>query len=113
MTVSASDLTKWVGAPTTDSAIVEDCLATAISSVNTHIYGPLLPGPLPEHPANVPADIYDRAILEVGAELYHRKNAPNGISQFADLSGNPTRVARDAMTPAYPLLRPYLGGGFA
>lgn len=62
---------------------------------------------------HVPADVAGRAVLEVGAELYHRKNTKNGISQFASPDGSAVRVARDPLTPAYPILRPFIGGGFA
>lgn len=48
---------------------------------------------------------------EVASELFHRKNAPNGISQFADGRGNPVRVARDPMVAAYKTLAPYVGLG--
>lgn len=62
--------------------------------------------------AEVPEAVRGRAILEVGAELYHRRQAPNGISQFADLDGGQgVRVARNPMVAAYPLLVPYVGGG--
>lgn len=63
--------------------------------------------------AVVPEVVLTRAIVEVASELYHRKNAPNGISQFATPEGNPIRVARDPMVAARPLLAPYVGGGFA
>lgn len=59
---------------------------------------------------DVPGPIAKRAILEVGAELYHRKSAPNGIRSYADgFDGNSAiRVARDALVAARPLLAPYL-----
>ena len=57
--------------------------------------------------------VQERAVLEVGSELFHRRNAPNGVAQFAALDGAPIRVARDPMVAARPLLSPYLGGGFA
>ncbi|WP_165215281.1 hypothetical protein [Schaalia sp. ZJ1691] len=65
--------------------------------------------------AIVPDEIKRRAILEVAAELFHRKSAPNGIKNFADgLDGTTAiRVARDALVAARPLLAPYLPLGFA
>lgn len=55
-----------------------------------------------------------RAIVEVGAELYHRKNTKNAVAQFATPDGGtPVRIARDPMAAAYPLLRQLTGGGFA
>ena len=61
----------------------------------------------------VPDTIRDRAILEAVSELYHRRNAPSGISQFATPDGAPVRVARDPLVGVYPILRPYVGLGFA
>ena len=61
----------------------------------------------------VPDTIRDRAILEAGSELYHRRNAPSGISQFATPDGAPVRVARDPLVGVYPILRPYIGLGIA
>ena len=60
--------------------------------------------------ATVPVDILERATIEVAAELYHRRSAPNGIKNFADgFDGTAAiRVARDAMVAARPLLAPYL-----
>lgn len=57
-----------------------------------------------------PVEILDRAALEVAAELYHRRGAPNGIKQFADGFDGATaiRVARDPMVAARPLLDPYM-----
>ena len=63
----------------------------------------------------IPTEIVDRATLEVAADLYHRRNAPNGIKNFADGfdGAGAIRVARDALVAARPLLAPYLPLGFA
>lgn len=61
--------------------------------------------------SEVPADVLQGVTIEVSAELFHRRSAPNGISQFADASGNPVRVARDPMVAAYRELAPYVGLG--
>lgn len=61
----------------------------------------------------VPVEIIDRAVIEVGSELFHRRAAPNGISQFAALDGQPVRVARDPMNAARAILAPFLPLGFA
>ena len=60
--------------------------------------------------ATIPDDVRARAVLEVAAELYHRRSAPNGIKNFADgFDGTAAiRVARDALVAARPLLAPYL-----
>jgi hypothetical protein len=58
----------------------------------------------------IPQEVHDRAVMEVAAELYHRRSAPNGIKSFADGLDGATaiRVARDALVAARPLLTPYL-----
>ena len=61
----------------------------------------------------IPAGVKRRACLEVASELYHRRNAPNGVAQFAALDGAPVRVARDPMLGAYPILNRFVPGGFA
>ena len=63
----------------------------------------------------LPEEIEFRAIIEVGAELYHRKNAKNAVTQFATADTiAPVRIARDPMIAARPLLAPWSKeGGFA
>jgi hypothetical protein len=61
----------------------------------------------------VPDVVIDRAVLVVAAEMFQQRSAPNGVTQFADMDGVGIRVARDPMLGAYPILRPYVGGGFA
>jgi hypothetical protein len=61
----------------------------------------------------VPAEIRDRAIIEAGSELFHKRQAPNGISQFADAAGTPMRVAKDPMNVARVILQPFLPLAFA
>lgn len=56
----------------------------------------------------VPQELFDQAVLMVASELFHRRNAPNGITQFADLGGGAIRVGKDPMSPAYNLLLPYV-----
>ena len=97
-----TDLKSYVGAPDTDDAFVETCFDDASSMVSVFIGN-----------AYVPRNVIDRATLEVGSELYHRRSAPNGIAQFSTFDGTPIRVARDPMIGAYPLLTRYVGLGVA
>lgn len=60
-----------------------------------------------------PTEILDRATIEAASELYHRRQAPNGISQFATPDGSPIRIARDPMNTARAILTPFLPLGFA
>lgn len=62
---------------------------------------------------DVPAAVRSRAIIEAGSELFHRMQAPSGITQFAGLDGTPMRMARDPMVGARAILAPFLPLGFA
>jgi hypothetical protein len=97
------DLKAYVGAPASDDAFVADCWTEASALVAKFV-----------GTATVNADVLNRAKIECGSELYHRRSAPNGIAQFATLDGGSSvRVARDPMIAAYPLLVPYVGQGIA
>jgi hypothetical protein len=97
------DLKAYVGAPASDDAFVADCWTEASALVAKFV-----------GTATVNADILNRAKIECGSELYHRRSAPNGVAQFATLDGgSAVRVARDPMIAAYPILVPYVGQGLA
>lgn len=101
--MSAENLSEYVGASSTDADFVAECWATATSLIARHV-----------GIAEVPAGIIARATLEVGSELFHRRQAPNGIAQFATPDGGAAiRVARDPMVGARPLLAPFLPLGIA
>lgn len=100
--MDATDLQTYVNAAGGDTEFIEQCWAQAVTLVAGYVGLSV-----------VPADVQDRATLEVGAELFHRKSTKNGVAQFATPDGNPVRVARDPMVAAYPLLGRYVGGGFA
>lgn len=62
----------------------------------------------------VPLVIRNRAVIEVGADLYYRRSSRNGLTQFTTPDAQVTqRVNRDPLVPARPLLSPFLPGGFA
>lgn len=92
------DLKAFVGSGSPDDSYVQDCWNTATDLVNTFIGVNV-----------VPATVSNRAILMCGSELFHARQAPNGIAQFSDFNGaTPIRIARDPMTPAYSLLSAYM-----
>ena len=94
-------LIEYVGADASQTDFVESCVDAAVGLVSQFVGS-----------SDVPAGVLERAILEVGSEMFHRRNAPNGVAQFA-VDGSAIRVARDPMVGAYPLLARYVGGGFA
>jgi hypothetical protein len=88
------DLKTYVGAKDGSDAYVIACYEDATALVEAFIGTSV-----------VPASAKDRAILETGSELFHRKNAPNGLAQFQGFDGAaPVRIARDPMVGAYPIL---------
>lgn len=102
--MDADDLGEYVKASDEDSAFVKECWDSAVALVTNRI------GP---NTALVPTSIRDSAYLAVGAEFFHKRQAPNGIAQFAALDGAPVRVARDPMVAGNAILDPFLPMGFA
>lgn len=104
MSVTAADLLTYVNGSASDTTFAEGCLAEAVELVSLYVGD-----------AVVPESIRDRAVKEVGSELFHRRQAPNGIAQFATPDAAPLRVARDPMVGAYPILNrvPGVGVGLA
>lgn len=51
----------------------------------------------------------DGLVLEVGHELFKRRDSPSGSSQYADYStGQPVAGPRDPLTPVWPMLRRFV-----
>lgn len=83
------------------SAYLAQCLAEAGGMVGNHIGG-----------SDVPEYAHYRAVLEVAAELYYRRQARGGISMYTNTETPvPVRLARDPMKAAYDILAPHLPGG--
>jgi hypothetical protein len=94
-------LLDFVGGNQSDLDFVERCLAQAMMLVNAYCIR-----------TEIPEEILDNAYLQVGSELFHRRNAPSGIAQFSSLDGtSPVRVAKDPMTSVYPLLNRWVVNG--
>jgi hypothetical protein len=91
------DLKGYVGAIEADDAFVQECWDTAEDLIASYIRS-----------TKIPAQVLKRCYLEVGSELYHRRNAPMGISQYASYDGAPIRIARDPLIGVYPLLNRYM-----
>lgn len=100
MAVTLEQAKQYVnpGSTTTqDDAYIQDCLDEATDMVTAFTAD-----------QTIPTVAFDRAVKEVLSELYHRRNAPNGIAQFSQYDGGPIRVARDPMVGAYPILSRYM-----
>ena len=95
------ELKAYVGAGTPDDDFVDSCWHEAIALVDAYVGD-----------ATVDADVLNRAYLECGSELYHRRSAPNGVAQFATLDGGSAiRVARDPLVGVYPLVARWMPAG--
>lgn len=103
-------LATYVKSTPTDATYVDDCAAQA-EAVVAEALRTSTPGV--ERPC--PADLRNRAVLEVGAELFARRGLRNGIATFGvgDDGLQPVRVSRDPMHLARSILAPYMGGPFA
>lgn len=99
MAVALADLKAFIGAAgTADDNVLTDCLAEGQALVDAYVGASV-----------VPTSLLDRAYLEVAADLWNRRSAPNGIAnqQFATpdgISSAPIRIARDPMQAAYKIL---------
>jgi hypothetical protein len=98
--VIVEELRDYVGASVSDDAFLGTVLLTAQDMVWAYVGD-----------STVPDTVLDLAVMQVASELFHRRNAPNGVAQFAALDGTPVRVARDPMTSTYPLLNKFVLGG--
>jgi hypothetical protein len=99
MTITVVELRAYVGTDE-DSDFIDSCLASGIAMVDRFI------GTV----TTVPADVVDQAVLMASSELYHRRSAPNGVTQFATMDGSaPVRVARDPLVAITPILLPFVG----
>ena len=92
-----TDLKAYVGASTTDDDYVEECWNTSKDLVASYIAS-----------TKVPVNVLKRCYLEVGSELFHRRSAPMGVSQYATYDGAPINTARDPLVGVYPLLNRYM-----
>lgn len=93
-------LAEYVGADPRDAAFVAECDATAKQLVSRRV-----------GTTAVPPAVRRQAELEVGANLVQRRRHSQGAPSFtdADMMESPYRPALDPVTPAMPLLAPYLG----
>ncbi len=97
-------LAAYIQAPQSDTAFVTTCVETANALIAAKTAG-----------RTVPAEILKTAMLEVGANLYGRRAGRRDTASFGDpeVQAPLTRPALDPLTPALPILRPYLTPGIA
>lgn len=91
-----------------DGPRVERAIASSYALLDA-----LLAGCSPLRP--VPGAIYEQAALEAAQAIYKRQDTTSGTDPSVVYQGGgaPTRAPRDPLTLVYPLVRRYIGGGFA
>lgn len=116
--LDVSRLRAFIGGDAAEDGdvVLEGCLTEAKALVDEYV----TENRLSADPVDAPPEaILHRAYLEVGADLWNRRNAPNGVitTQYQTeygLAATPIRIGRDPMAPAYPLLAQWvLPIGFA
>ena len=63
--------------------------------------------------SDVPEAIVDEAVIACAIELQTRRKSPSGIYSAFGEDTSPAYLARDPLSTAKAILRPYLEGGFA
>lgn len=61
----------------------------------------------------IPTTVQNHVLTTVARELETREKSPGGVFAAFGEHDSGIRLARDPLTMAYPLMRPYIGGGFA
>jgi hypothetical protein len=98
MAVTLAQFQNYIGTKETGE-FIEGCLQSGKQMVAKFVGS-----------ANVPQAVLDNAVLSCGSELWHRRSAPNGVAQFADM-GTAVRIAKDPMNAAREMLLPFVGVG--
>lgn len=97
-----TDLKEWVGVNHDQEDVrLQSMWVSAVSMVDLAVSGAWRP---------VPEEVLNLMYLEVGAQLYERRNAPVTNSQFVGYEGNPVpvRMPRDPLTTIRPILNKYV-----
>lgn len=97
-------LAGYVHASPTDAYVIQ--CATEATAMVAHRVDTVPTG-------TVPAPVVARAVLEVGKELFDRRQSRNGIAGLDNNDFAPMRIARDPMRAAMPYLADYLGPAVA
>jgi hypothetical protein len=98
--ITADELAAFVGGDPADPYLVQ-CVAAANGAVLGY-----LGREYDTETAPVPAEVH-AATLTVGGDIYHRRQAPLGISSALDVAGLPLRVTRDWLAGVGPQLDRY------
>lgn len=95
-----AEVRSYVGASVTDEPFIAEKIAEAQAIITKYVGN-----------TDVPHSVMESCVTQVAAELFHRRQAPNGIAQFSSLDGTPQRIANDPMSSVYKILGRYVTQG--
>ena len=98
-TITVANFAEYLG---TDDVgdFVQSCLTAGHALVDRYQGG-----------VGVPTQVHIQAVFIASSEFFHRRNSPQGVTQFAAMDGAPIRAAKDPMNAVYPLLQPFVSYG--
>jgi hypothetical protein len=95
-TISVENFKEYLGTDE-DSDFISSCLTAGHALVDRYQGG-----------ATVPNQVHVQAVFIASSEFFHRRQSPQGVTQFAAMDGNPVRAAKDPLNAVYPIINPYL-----
>lgn len=102
--ITAHALADYLGSPSLPDQDADTVIDAAAQLVDKT---------LGENIDDVPGSIRSQAEVIVAAELWRRRDAPGGVVNAWGDTATPVRLARDPITPALPLLRPWMDPAIA
>jgi hypothetical protein len=94
--ISVENFKEYLGTDE-DSDFISSCLTAGHALVDRY-----------QGKANVPTQVHIQAVFIASSEFFHRRQSPQGVTQFAAMDGNPVRAAKDPLNAVYPLINAYL-----
>jgi hypothetical protein len=95
-TITVANFAEYLGTDETGD-FISSCLTAGHALVDRY-----------QGSAVVPTQIHVQAVFIASSEFFHRRNSPQGVTQFAAMDGSPVRAAKDPMNAVYPLLQPFV-----
>ncbi len=98
--ITVAEVRTYCGAPMADDVFLTGLLAEAQALITAYI-----------RDTRIPESVMDNCVTQVTRELWFRRDAPAGITQFASMDGVGLRVSTDPLISVYPLLDRYVQRG--
>lgn len=118
LTELTSDLGVYVDSTSADNAFVTICCAQAVTYIGHKIDRTIVSEDAADYitakiTEKMPLSQYQREVQELGADLFYRRQAKNGVVSVNALEGTIARVARDPYAACDERMARFLGLGAA